>query len=62
MGNISGRLTIDCNGNDFSQHPAVGSLEGRNTTQRVQGLVLGSNVWRDGLDKLDVKVVLFCNG
>lgn len=55
-------LTVNCDGNDFAQNPAIGSLEGRNSTQWVELLVFGGEtISRVRLDILDIKVVLLCN-
>lgn len=56
-------LTVDCDGNDFSQNPTVRSLVGRDLAHRVQSLVFsGEAIRRVGIDKFDVKVVLLRNG
>jgi len=53
------RLTVDSNGDDFGQNPAIRCLESRDSLERVEFQVVGRETlgWV-GLDIFNVKVVL----
>lgn len=56
------RLTVDRNGDDLCQDPAVRCLKGWDSLQRVELLVLSrETVRRVGLDEFNVEVVFLRN-
>ena len=54
-------LTIDCDSNSLRQDEAILANKGRDFSETVSRLVLGSDIARVGLNDLQLKVVGLCN-